>query len=375
MDILSDDGALALEMAAAEADPDSLGAAERMRRRFPPELAAAALTQVALRRRARGKLPMADRMFFTPDGLEQATRWVVAQWRAALFKEAGVTELWDLGCGLGVDAMAFAQAGLRVHAVEADPTTAAFATANLRELDARVVEGRAEDVEVPPGAGIFLDPARRTTRGRTWDVNQFTPPWSLVENHLRGDWRTAVKLGPGLPKELIPEHVAAAWVSVDGDVVEASLWNFLEAGPRAVVMRSGMVHTLRSGADPLPVGSLGDWVHEPDNAVIRAGLVAEAAPAARLLAPDVAYVTSDAPIASPFVTDFRVLEVLDYDLPILKRWVKTHRIGSLEIKRRAIDVDPAALRKQLKPRGDPHATIILARTQDGARAIVVSRHS
>lgn len=373
MDILSDDGALALEMAAAEADPDSLGAAERMRRRFPPELAAAALTQVALRRRARGKLPMADRMFFTPDGLEQTTRWVVAQWRAALFKEAGVTELWDLGCGLGVDAMAFAQAGLRVHAVEADPTTAAFATANLRELDARVVEGRAEDVEVPSGAGIFLDPARRTTRGRTWDVNQFTPPWSLVENHLRGDWRTAVKLGPGLPKELIPEHVAAAWVSVDGDVVEASLWNFLEAGPRAVVMRSGMVHTLRSGADPLPVGSLGDWVHEPDNAVIRAGLVAEAAPAARLLAPGVAYVTSDAPIASPFVTDFRVLEVLDYDLPILKRWVKTHRIGSLEIKRRAIDVDPAALRKQLKPRGDGSATLLLARTVDGARACVVER--
>lgn len=373
MDILSDDGALALEMAAAEADPDSLGAAERMRRRFPPELAAAALTQVALRRRARGKLPMADRLFFTPDGLEQATRWVVAQWRAALFKEAGVTELWDLGCGLGVDAMAFAQAGLRVHAVEADPTTAAFATANLRELDARVVEGRAEDVEVPSGAGIFLDPARRTTRGRTWDVNQFTPPWSLVENHLRGDWRTAVKLGPGLPKELIPEHVAAAWVSVDGDVVEASLWNFLEAGPRAVVMRSGMVHTLRSGADPLPVGSLGDWVHEPDNAVIRAGLVAEAAPAARLLAPGVAYVTSDAPIASPFVIDFRVLEVLDYDLPILKRWVKTHRIGSLEIKRRAIDVDPAALRRQLKPRGDGSATLLLARTVDGARACVVER--
>lgn len=373
MDILSDDGALALEMAAAEADPDSLGAAERMRRRFPPELAAAALTQVALRRRARGKLPMADRMFFTPDGLEQTTRWVVAQWRAALFKEAGVTELWDLGCGLGVDAMAFAQAGLRVHAVEADPTTAAFATANLRELDARVVEGRAEDVEVPPGAGIFLDPARRTTRGRTWDVNQFTPPWSLVENHLCGDWRTAVKLGPGLPKELIPEHVAAAWVSVDGDVVEASLWNFLEAGPRAVVMRSGMVHTLRSGADPLPVGSLGDWVHEPDNAVIRAGLVAEAAPDARLLAPGVAYVTSDAPIASPFVTDFRVLEVLDYDLPILKRWVKTHRVGSLEIKRRAIDVDPAALRRQLKPRGDGSATLLLARTVDGARACVVER--
>ena len=94
MDILSDDGALALEMAAAEADPDSLGAAERMRRRFPPEMAAAALTQVALRRRAREKLPMADRMFFTPDGLEQATRWVVARWRAARFVDVFVSDVW-----------------------------------------------------------------------------------------------------------------------------------------------------------------------------------------------------------------------------------------------------------------------------------------
>ena len=149
MDILSDDGALALEMAAAEADPDSLGAAERMRRRFPPELAAAALTQVALRRRAREKLPMADRMFFTPDGLEQATRWVVARWRAARFVEAGVSDVWDLGCGNGADAMALAEAGPGAHAVESDPATAALARANLPLAGGGAVTvGRAADLRV-----------------------------------------------------------------------------------------------------------------------------------------------------------------------------------------------------------------------------------
>lgn len=373
MDILGAEGARALARAAAEADPDSLRAATRMRREFPPELAAAALTQVVLRRRARAKLPQAERLFLTAHGLEQATRWPVAQWRAELFQEAGVSELWDLACGLGVDALAFAEAGMTVHAVEADPTTAAFAEANLRGTNAEVITGRAEDIEVPTGAGVFLDPARRTARGRTWDVAQFSPPWSLVERHLHGDWRTCVKLGPGLPKELIPDDVAAVWVSVDGDVVEVSLWNVLDPGPRAVVMRDGRVHTLLPGAQPLPVGDLGAWLHEPDNAVIRAGLVAAAAPHARLLAASVAYLTSDAPLRSPFATDYKVLEVLENDVATLRGWVKAHRIGSLEIKRRAIDVDPAALRRQLRPKGDAHATLILTRTPRGAKAVVVER--
>lgn len=383
MDLLSATGQRALAAASRERDPDSLGAAERLRREFSPELAAAALTQVTLRRRAAAKLPHAEGMYLTRDGLEQATRWPVAQWRAGLFRDAGVETVWDLGCGVGVDAMALVAAGLGVHAVEADPRTAAFAEANLLGELARtgagpsravtVTTGLAEEVTVPAGAGVFLDPARRGARGRTWDVSRFSPPWSVVETHLAGPWSTAVKLGPGLPKELIPAEVAATWVSVDGDVVEASLWNFITPGPRAVVLRQDGVHTLLPGAEPLPVGEVGEWIHEPDNAVIRAGLVAEALPGARLLAPGIAYATSAAPLSSPFATDFRVLEVLDHDVATLRRWVKQQRIGNLEIKCRAMDVDPAALRRQLRPKGEGQATLILARTRDGARALVVER--
>ena len=39
----------------AEEEPESLAAASRMRARFSPELAAAALTQATLRRQARAK--------------------------------------------------------------------------------------------------------------------------------------------------------------------------------------------------------------------------------------------------------------------------------------------------------------------------------
>ena len=376
MDILSDDGAMALEMAAAESDPDSLGAAERLRRRFPSELAAAALTQVALRRRARGKLPMAEQMFFTPDGLEQATRWVVARWRAARFVDTGVSEVWDLGCGIGVDAMALSEAGLGVHAVELDPVTAALARANLALVGGgEVTVGRAEDVQVPEWGGIFLDPARRTARGRTWDVADLTPPWPLVEGHLTGEQAAIAKLGPGLPKQLIPDGAGAAWVSVGGDVVEVMLSNISPPGPRAVVFPRGETEPdiLVRGAGPLPVPPPGGVIHETHKAVIPAGLVAAALPRGWLLAARVAYASSEAPASSPFVTDYQVREVLEYDVATLRRWVRQHRIGRLEIKRRAIDVDPAVLRKQLKPRGDGAATLLLARTAAGARAFVVER--
>src|SRR5262249_5648361 len=63
-----------------------------------PELAAQALTQVELRRRAVAKFGAeADRLLFTRAGLEQATRTVVARRRAERLAAAGATRVADLG--------------------------------------------------------------------------------------------------------------------------------------------------------------------------------------------------------------------------------------------------------------------------------------
>lgn len=379
MDILGPDGAAALAAAAAEPNPDSLAAATRLRKRFSPELAAAALTQVSLRRRAAGKFSRPDDVFLTPTGLEQSTRLPVARWRARRFADAGVAEAWDLGCGLGADAMALQEAGVAVHAVEADPTTAAFATANLALVGGEPATlGRAEDVDPPPGAGIFLDPARRTGAGRTWAVADFTPRWDLVTGYLAGDRFTCVKLGPGLPKELIPDGVQAAWVSHRGDVVEVSLWNQRRPARVAVVMPSEGPTIELSDADPaadLAVADVGRFVLEPDNAVIRSGLIAQAAHStgAWLLADGVAYLSTDTPVASALFDCFEVLDVLPFDIVAVRRWLAARQVGTVEIKKRAVDVDPAALRRKLKPSGPHTATIILARTPSGTRAVMASR--
>lgn len=388
----------------AEADPASLGAGERLRRSFGADDAAWALGQAVLRRKAAAKFDRADEMLFTRDGLEQATRRAVARWRARRFVDAGVTEVWDLGCGIGADAMAFLEAGLRVVAVDADPETAAVAAHNLslvscssKGVEVRV--GLAEEQEPPPGAAIFLDPARRTARGRTWNVADFTPSWDFVLAQLASDRFVCVKLGPGVPKEIIPDGVQAAWVSESHDVVEASLWNRLPAGPAAVVLSEGretIIHrpvdagsasggeasldaVLAGAGQPgrggLPVRPLGRYLIEPDGAVVRAGLFEELAPAhdVWLLDPHIAYLSADEPLFSPLVTCFEVREVLDYDRKALRRWVAERGVGTLEIKKRGIDVDPAALRRELRPKGKASATLVLARTVDATLAIVVER--
>ncbi len=379
MEILTELGRAALVAASRETDPGSLGAAGRMRKEFSPELAAAALSQVALRRKASPKFPRAAEMVFTSAGLEQATRHPVSVWRAQQFVAAGVSEVFDLGCGIGADAMAFLEAGMSVHAVEADPDTAALATANLSLLGGSTVQvGNAEDVPVPDGAGVFLDPARRTDRGRTWRVEDFSPPWSLVQQHLSSPRFTCVKMGPGLPKELIPDGVRASWVSHRGDVVEASLWNGPGPSRAAIVFPRDGSEPVELSTDQLrmlSVGPLGRFIIEPDNAVIRAGLVTEIAPESDiwLLHDQIAYLSSDEPVVSPLADCFEVTAVLPYDPRAIRAHIRHEEIGTLEIKCRGIDVDPAALRRTLKPKGPRSATLLLLRTPDGAVAAIAHR--
>lgn len=377
--LVSPDAVAGLTAAAAEAEPGSLGAAERLRRVIAADRAAAVLEQASLRRRGAAKFgPDADTLLYTAVGLEQATRRAVADRRARRFADLGVGHVVDLGCGLGADALALKRAGLRVTAVERDPVTALIAGSNLGEpvvvadAEAAWTELAASD----PDAGVFADPARRTTAGRSWRVEDLSPSWSFVVSLLDGSRPACVKLGPGVPLSLLPDPVEAEWVSDGGTVVETALW----AGPgttagrrRAVVDGIELVRD-RVLAAP-EVEGVQQWLYEPDGAVIRAGLVPELARLLRAGRVDagVAYLSAPWHLPTPFATAFEVIEVLPYDERALRAWARDRGVGTLEIKKRGIDVDPAVLRKRLKPRGAASATVVLTPTPEGARALVVRR--
>lgn len=367
-----------LERAADEPDPESLAAADRWRRDLPADLAAAVLTQASLRRTAVGKLgDRASGLFLTRDGLEQATRPGVARWRAERYVASGVTDVWDLGCGLGLDALALLEAGLAVTAVEKDPVTATFAAANLGAA-APVLTADITELygTVPGGAAVFLDPARRTARGRSWDIADLTPSWDVVTRFADGSRVACVKLGPGVPYRVLPDYAETVWVSDHGDLVEAAMW----AGPGAAAQRRGALLLpegigLEADGDSVPLGPIQSWLYEPDPAVIRSGAIPALARMidAMGIAHGVAYLTSGQHQPTSLATVFEVLDRLPYRERDLRAWVKQNEVGTLEIKKRGLDVDPAALRRRLAPKGRRSATLVLTPTPDGAVALVVRR--
>ena len=355
---------------------DALRLVSRMRAEgHDARLVAAVLTQAQLRRRASAKFgPFAARMLLTEDGLQQATRLRVAAHHAERFRAAGVTRLADLGCGIGADAMAFASLGFELTAVDADEVTAAVATHNLAMFDNATVRcDRAEAVDLAAFDGLWFDPARRSgtasgtgragaapARGsrRLADPDDWSPSLAVAFG-AAATHRVGVKLAPGIDHDLLPADAETQWVSVDGDLVEATVWaggTERDGVRRSVLVLDEGTHELSAAgpADDEPVGELGAFLYEPDPAVIRARLIGDVARTlgARMLAPDIAWMTGDHECATPFATAFRVREVLPLHAAKLKRELRARGVGRLEIKKRGVDLDPAAFRTQLGLRGD-----------------------
>ncbi len=378
--LLTDEGSVLLERAADLAGGPELAVQDELRRTATPEQVAVALTQVALRARGVEKFgPSAAQMFFTSDGLEQATRRRVAEHRAGRLVAFGTGTLIDLGCGIGGDLIASARAGITCAGVDRDPLRVAVAQANLAalQLPGAVSVADATTLDTSPFDVAFADPARRTGAGRSFRVSDWVPPWSFVESVLQRD--ACVKVAPGIPHDLVPDGVEAEWVSDRGDVKEAALWSgrLATTRRRATVIGDGGLATLTEDDDPGPaavgVRSTGEFLYEPDGAVIRASLVTAAAAAVQggLIDEHIAYVTSDVLVASPYARGYRVIEELPYREKQLKAALRARNIGRLTIKKRGVDIVPESLRKRLALAGDAEGTIVLTRVAGAGACLLV----
>ena len=389
--LLTPDGRRLVAVAArvhAELGDDPVRAAEAVRREAPAASApqrAAALTQAGLRARAAAKLGAdAERMWFTPDGLEQATRARVAGHRAARTAAAAPAGVVDLGCGIGGDLVALARAGLTVAGVDLDPVRVAVARANLAELGlpGAVEVADATTLDLSPFDVAFVDPARRGGAGRTFRPEEWAPSWTFVEGLLTSAGRphAVVKAAPGIGHHLVPPGVEAEWVSERGEVKEAVLWSpgLATCARRATVIAAAGLATLTEDDDPWrggarPVRGVGEFLLEPDGAVVRAGLVTAVAAAVDggLVDEHIAYVTADEAFHSPLARSYRVLEELPYREKQLRAALRERGIGRLTVKKRGVDVVPEQLRRRLALRGDAEATIVLTRVAGEGTALLV----
>jgi len=246
------------------------------------------------------------------------------------------------------------------------------------------VQSDAEDFDLAGFDAAWLDPARRTSghsnTSRLTKPEDYSPSLDFVFG-LAERMPIGVKLGPGHDRDLIPADAEAQWVSVDGQLVEMGLW--FGALARDGIRRSALLLTrdgtaeLTAPADSadVEVGALGSYVYEPDGAVIRARLIGDLARSldAQMLSEGIAYLTAASLQHTPFATAFRVLETLPFDEKKLRLALQERQIGTLEIKKRGVDVDPAGLRTRLKLKGPESATLVLTRAAGRRVALLVER--
>jgi hypothetical protein len=381
------EGAVALSRAAAllAGRTDAVSALTRLRAEVGTELAGPAWGIARQRQKARSTFgDDADRLLFTGDTLEQAGRPALADRRAGRLLAGGARAVADLGCAAGTDTIALARAGAEVIAVARDPVAreltrlnaAALGLTGVEVLDADVVDlvDEAADGRVAGCDAAVLDPARRAGGRRQLDPDRWSPPWSTVTALLDRVPSAVVKVAPGLDHDRVPDGVEVEWVSAGGSVVEALLWGLglSLTWRRATLVRDGAVFEVSADDDPgpAPVGPVRGWLHEPDPALIRSGLMSLVAADATLVDPTIAYLTSDAPAETPWLSSHRISEVLPFNLKKLRAHLRSRGIGRVVVKKRGSPIEPETLARQLRGPGTDSAVVVVTRVA-GAPTVLV----
>ncbi|WP_055475924.1 class I SAM-dependent methyltransferase [Gordonia sp. HS-NH1] len=342
-----------------------------VRSRYAPH-DAALIETVRCRRRARSKLRDADGLLLTDDAGQQATASVVAAHRAA--EVAGRfpgSVVHDLTCSIGAELRELVRvSGIRgVIGSDIDRVRLAMARANVPDATLLIA-----DALTPTSTAdvLLADPARRSDAGRTFRLDQLTPPLFELLTTYPGRLMI-VKCAPGLDHQMLRNRFGfdgeVQVTSLDGGVREACLWSGpgVEPGRRATVLRTrpdgtvAEVEITDREDDDVPAGEVGEWIVDPDGAIVRAGLVRHYAHRFGLWQLDlqIAYLTGTS--VPEGARGFRVIEQTGVTEKSLRKALAALDCGPLEILVRGLDVDPDRLRKKLKPKGSRSLSVVLTR--------------
>lgn len=327
---------------------------------------------VLLRRRAVDKLPDAADWLFTDEALQQASAAPVAAHRA---RRLAGRIVHDVTCSIGTELAALRDSAAAVVGSDLDPVRLAMARHNLG-VDAALC--RADALHpVTRDTTVLVDPARRTGGRRRFDPRDYQPALDQLFDVYRGR-DLVVKSAPGIDFDVLRRlgfDGEIELTSYRGSVREACLWSAGLRQPgvhrRASVLDRGEQIT-DFEPDDCPVRPAGRWIVDPDGAVVRAGLVRHYAARHGLwqLDPHIAYLSGDRLPSG--VRGFEIIEQLPFEERRLRRTLAALDCGSLEILVRGVDVDPDALRKRLRLRGEQALSMVVSRMGSGRAGSVTA---
>jgi len=114
------------------------------------------------------------------------------------------------------------------------------------------------------------------------------------------------------------------------------------------------------------------YLYEPDGAVIRAHLVEHLAHklSATMIDPQIAFLSSDHLVSTPFARAFKVDTVMPFNLKHLRRHLRERGIGKVVVKKRGSPIDPQELEHDLRLEGPRAAVVVLTHVQGKPSVII-----
>lgn len=368
---------------------DEIKTVSRLRKSFDMVCSSALMEAAIARQKAmeQNKFSKADKMFFTKTGLEQSSGEAISNYRILRFSEQCKSgeRIADLCCGIGGDTIALSQS-FDVVGYDLDESRLLFAEANAaaygnkERFQAQVLNVGEFD---PQGfSAAFFDPARRDSNGkRIFDPEKYGPPLSKIYPALKKLKGIAVKASPGIDYEALREsapNFEVEIISENGDVKEAVLWFGAfksKANRRATLLVQGAPLSLddSAGLERLPLGPLGRFIHEPDGAIIRAGLVellGEPLNATKI-DEQIAYLSGDEPSLNALAHSFEIIAQMPFSMKKLKKRLTELNCSRVVVKKRGSPLTPEEVQNGLGLRGDGvELTVILTRVKEEHTAII-----
>jgi SAM-dependent methyltransferase len=364
-------------------EADFLSHYQTLSRLYPRELARGSLEIAILRAEAAKKFPTASQMYFTRAALEQASNYLISAHRAQRYQ--GFDRIFDLGCSIGSDSLALTEIA-PTFGIDRDLLRLAMAQANLQALNLEAAFLQADlTMQLPfhkrktSSQALFFDPARRRNHRRVFSVEDYSPPLSIIKQWITIYPALGVKISPGVKLDEVADFDAELeFVSLKGELKEAVLWfGPLKSGRRrATILPGGF--TMLSDEPGVCLERLSEplaYIYEPDPSILRAGLVRDLAVQLDAFQMDlyIAYLTAESLIETPLARVWEIETWFPFQLKRLRSYLRDRGVGRVVVKKRGSPLQPEALIRDLRLKGDDHRMVFLTHLQ--GRPIVLIGYS
>jgi len=295
----------------------------------------------AARKRFREK-QIDKRLYLNMNDLRFSTPKIIADYRAEKLKCNAIA---DLGCGTGMQSLAFAKKCKKVYAVEIDERKIRYAKENAKILGIKNIEFIRGDVldgkiinKIKSADAFFCDPSRLPSETERKLETILPDPRILVKKYPKN---LAMEFPPQMQK--IDFDCEREYLSVNGVLNRLTLYfgGLKKSDYSAVALPSKERLEAEKKEELGFIDKKGlpmEYLYEIDTAVLKAGLAVSLMKKTGAVLYETGLLTSDKMIKSPFFRNsFRVLEACHSDFGTIVKSLQKHDIGNIVLRQR---IDP-----------------------------------